>query len=140
MTDSEPVTFTTADGCTLVGDLTIPSGVVHAAAVVCHPHPLYGGDRRNSVVDALFRALPEAGMAAVRFDFRGVGQSTGVHGEGAAEAADVAAAIDLLSGRCGTAVPMYLTGYSFGAAVALGVLDARVAGWVGVAAPLSTGS
>jgi len=53
--------------------------------VVCHPHPLYGGDMRNNVVDALVRALSETGVAAVRFDFRGVGRSGGEHGEGETE-------------------------------------------------------
>jgi alpha/beta superfamily hydrolase len=94
-------------------------------AVVLHPHPRYGGDRHNIVVQALFDALPAAGVAAVRFDF----DSDDI----AAGAADAVAAIDLLPASGGRVV---VVGYSFGALVAGQVIDERVSGWVLVAPPL----
>ena len=111
----------TSDGCSLDGDLSVPDGPVRAAAVICHPHPLYGGDRHNNVVDALFRALPPVGVAALRFDFRGVGRSTGKHGLGVDEGLDLVAALDELSSRW-PALPLIAAGYSFGSMVALGAV------------------
>jgi alpha/beta superfamily hydrolase len=135
---SPPVRFVTADGLTLVGDLHLPGGDPVGAAVVCHPHPRYGGDRGNPVVVALARALAAAGWTALRFDFRGTGTSEGVHGGGRAERADVAAALDAVVDAAGGApVPLLVTGYSFGAAVALSTTDPRIRGWVGVALPLA---
>lgn len=94
-----------------------------AGAVLLHPHPSYGGDRFNVVVDALWRALPAAGVAAVRFDFTSEAVDAGV--------ADAVAAVELLP----AAVPRAIVGYSFGAVVASKVLDDRVAGWALVAPP-----
>jgi len=132
---STAIQLTTIDGLTLVGDLAIPDGPVRAAVSVAHPHPLYGGDRHSPVVDALFRALPAAGFAALRFDFRGVGASEGTHDKGDGERLDVAAALDLLDTMV-PGVPLVAAGYSFGAMVTLNVTDVRVVGWLGVAAPL----
>lgn len=130
------VRLTTIDGLTLVGDLALPDdGTARAAVSIAHPHPLYGGDRHSAVVEAMFRALPAAGFAALRFDFRGVGQSEGRHDEGTGERLDVAAALDLLDTMV-PGVPLVAAGYSFGAFVTLNVTDARVVGWLGVAAPL----
>jgi hypothetical protein len=88
--------------------------------VVCHPHPQYGGDMYNNVVGALVRAALESGFAALRFNFRAVGESEGAHSGGQAEPDDVRAAFAFLaaqpeieSGR------VALAGYSFGAAMAL---------------------
>ena len=86
-------------------------------AVVCHPHPLYGGDMDNNVVVALDACLVKAGWSTVRFNFRGVGSSTGTYGEGAAEADDLAAAISYVEKRGARRV--HLVGYSFGAWVVL---------------------
>ncbi|KJS65677.1 MAG: hypothetical protein JL50_17270 [Peptococcaceae bacterium BICA1-7] len=92
--------------------------------VICHPHPLYGGDMANSVVVALSRALTARGMAALRFNFRGVGQSMGTFAEGVGEVEDALAAVKFLSvlrevdpGRIGMA------GYSFGGMVAMAAGD-----------------
>jgi alpha/beta superfamily hydrolase len=147
---ARPIRITTADGHVLAGDLAEPAGPTGSplgSAVVCHPHPLYGGDRFNVVVDALFHALSAAGFRTLRFDFRAA------HGGGAAETADVVAALDALAaitddaddaddgdgGDGGNAPPPFVVcGYSFGAAVALRTVDPRIAALVAVAPPLST--
>ncbi len=84
--------------------------------VITHPHPLYGGNMDNNVVVTIGRAGAARGWTTLRFNFRGVGQSTGSYGEGLGEAADLAAALDFLQAR--VAGPYYLAGYSFGAYVA----------------------
>jgi alpha/beta superfamily hydrolase len=122
----------TADGQTLAADLADPAGDPRGGVVVCHPHPLYGGDRFHPVVDALFRALPAAGFRTLRFDFRAA------HGGGVAERLDVVAALDALSGPESAGLPLYVAGYSFGALVALGTDDARIAGIVAIAPPLTS--
>jgi uncharacterized protein len=122
------ISLSAPDGAVLAGDLARPVEA-RAAAVLCHPHPAYGGDRHNIVVDALFRALPAAGIAALRFDFRA---------GGGGEQDDVLAALDRLAAEV-PGVPLWLVGYSFGADVALSVDDPRGAGWVAVAPPLRFG-
>lgn len=130
---ADEMSLLTADGHTLVGDLRVPERTV-AGAVLCHPHPAYGGDRHNPVVDALFRTLPAAGVSALRFDFRPLGARTPT-GEGTAERADVVAALHRLATEVDATVPLFLVGYSFGADVALAVGDERHAGWATVAPP-----
>lgn len=85
----------------------------HKAAVVAHPHPLYGGSMNNNVVAAAARALNQAGWTSLCFNFRGIGASTGSYGDGVGEQDDIAACIDFLkmNGVEQTAV----IGYSFGA-------------------------
>ena len=129
---AEQISLLTADGETLAGDLWTPPSPV-AAAVVCHPHPAYGGDRRNVVVDALFHSLADSGVAVLRFDFRRTGRPG--PGGGTAERADVVAAVHRLASAVDLDVPLYLAGYSFGADVALAVGDDRHAGWALVAPP-----
>lgn len=129
---AEGISLLTADGHTLAGDLRAPVGAV-AGAVICHPHPAYGGDRHNPVVDALFRGLSAAGVAVLRFDFRRAARAA--TGEGVAERADVVAALHRLATEVDAGVPVFLAGYSFGADVALSVGDDRHAGWLAVAAP-----
>jgi hypothetical protein len=105
----------------------------HAAAVVCHPHPLFGGTMHNNVVYRMARALERHGLATLRFNFRGVGLSTGRHDEGVGEQDDVRAALAFLaSERPG--VPLWLAGFSFGARVglAVGAEDDRVGRLLGV--------
>jgi alpha/beta superfamily hydrolase len=122
----------TSDGVELAADLA-PADEPWAGAVVCHPHPAYGGDRRHPVVERTFRALAGARVTALRFDFRQAG------GDGTGERLDVLAALDRVAAQVGPAVPLWLVGYSFGADVALSVDDGRVAGWVAVAPPLHVG-
>jgi hypothetical protein len=94
-------------------------------AVVCHPHPLFGGTMTNKVVHMLARALQEAGLPTVRFNFRGVGASAGTHDDGRGEVDDAAAVAAWGAGRW-PEVPLWLAGFSFGAFVAL-VASARLA-------------
>jgi len=107
------------------------------AAVVCHPHPLYGGTMHNKVVFRVAQALGEAGMPVLRFNFRGVGRSTGTYAEGRGEADDVRAALDWLARRFPD-VPLCLAGFSFGSAVGLpvGCADGRVRQIIGVGVPV----
>jgi alpha/beta superfamily hydrolase len=121
----------TADGVAIAADVAVPPDA-RAIAVLCHPHPSFGGDRHAIVIEPLFRELPSLGFGAVRFDFRGAGESGGVHGGGAEEVQDVIAAVDAAVARAGGA-PIAVVGYSFGGAVALAADDDRIAGWVAIA-------
>ena len=83
----------TSDGVRLEHELgPPPAGAPRGEAVICHPHPLGGGDMHNHVVMALSRAARDSGLVALRFNFRGTGRSGGVHAGGAKEALDVEAA------------------------------------------------
>jgi uncharacterized protein len=94
------------------------------AAVVCHPHPLYGGTMNNKVVHVTARALQERGYATVRFNFRGVGSSAGAFDEGRGEADDAAAVAEWAAVRW-PAGPLTLAGFSFGSFVAFQVANRR---------------
>lgn len=118
--------------------LAVPSSPPRAAAVVCHPHPEYGGDMDNPVVTAIADALAADGVAALRFNFGGVGRSQGGYGGGPAEVRDVRAAVDALGAEL-AGLPLAIVGYSFGAWV--GTLAATegapVARVVAVAPPIA---
>lgn len=86
------------------------------AALVCHPHPLYGGTMHNKVVYHAMKALNSFGFPVLRFNFRGAGRSQGVH-DGQAESDDVRAALDWLENEFH--LPVIFAGFSFGAAVGL---------------------
>jgi alpha/beta superfamily hydrolase len=133
----EPVLFGTADGLTIAGELSLTAAAA-GAAVVCHPHPLYGGDMHNHVVSALVRGMTDAGAVTLRFDFRGVGRSEGSHAGSDDERLDVAAAIDTVTALAPDG-PLVLAGYSFGALVGLQVTDPRIDGWLAVAPLLTDG-
>jgi alpha/beta superfamily hydrolase len=107
----------------------------HATAVLCHPHPQYGGTMRSVVISALFEALPERGISCLRFNFRGVEGSEGESTAGREEPLDVLAALDAAADRAARG-PLVLIGWSFGADMALTINDARVAGWAAIAPPL----
>ena len=133
----DPLTITTADGVALEAELApAAGGPPRAAMVLCHPHPLHGGTMRSIVISALFAALPEVGVACLRFNFRGVESSLGVHDEGDGERLDAQAAIATLAAQVPDDVPLVLTGWSFGADVALSVHDERLAAWLAIAGPL----
>jgi hypothetical protein len=96
------------------------SGAAARGAVVCHPHPLYGGSMHNNVVEAALEALWKLGYATLRFNFRGVGASEGEHAGGVAEAEDAKAAMRFLLAQPGIAADgVIMAGYSFGAAIAM---------------------
>jgi alpha/beta superfamily hydrolase len=85
---------------------------------VCHPHPLYGGDMSNKVVHTLSRAFNECGIAALRFNYRGVGSSAGTYDDAVGETLDALAVLDYAAGRW-PGLPLYLAGFSFGGAVSV---------------------
>jgi alpha/beta superfamily hydrolase len=126
------------DGVELEGVLHLPDGVPPFAGVaVCHPHPQYGGDMNNTVVAAVCRALTDRGMAALRFNFRGVGRSTGVYDGGQGETRDAAAAVAFLAEQDAIeSDKVGLAGYSFGAMMALAGADERVKALALVSPPL----
>ena len=111
-----------SDGISLDGVLAIPEQPIGSspAVVVCHPHPILGGDMDNPIVTAICRALDRCGLASLRFNFRGVGRSEGEFTNGLNEQSDLLAAVETLSlwpGIDGERVG--LAGYSFGATVVL---------------------
>jgi len=112
-------------------------GSPRGVALVLHPHPLGGGTMHNKVVFRAAAALYDAGLIALRINFRGVGQSTGVHDEGRGELDDVRAGLDYLSQQY-PAQPITLCGFSFGARVGLevGIHDPRVEYLIGIGTPL----
>jgi hypothetical protein len=114
-----------------------PEGAPRGAAVVCHPHPLFGGTMHTKAVYRAAQALNEAGLIALRFNFRGVGSSTGSYEEGVGEQDDVRAALDWLAERYPT-VPLVAGGFSFGSIVGLsvGAEDERVVGLLGLGLPV----
>lgn len=95
-----------------------PEGVVtRAAAVVCHAHPLHGGMMHFKVVFRAAKALQNQGVAALRFNFRGVGRSEGTHDRGVGEQDDVRQALSEIARRL-PGLPLLLGGFSFGSAMA----------------------
>lgn len=134
----ERITFAAGD-ITLEGLVSVPVEPARIGIVVCHPHPLYGGEMRNNVVSALVDRFQRLGWATLRFNFRGVGASGGEHGGGVAEIEDVKSAVTALLAR-GTFPTVAVAGYSFGSMVGLkaGAEDARVHKLIGVALPVAT--
>jgi alpha/beta superfamily hydrolase len=106
------------------------------AAVVCHPHPLFGGTLHNKVVFHTMKALNSFGFPVLRFNFRGTGLSEGEHDHGNGEVEDVRAALDWLEGEFH--LPLVFAGFSFGAAVGLRAAsaDARVETLIAVGTPV----
>jgi len=109
-----------------------------SAAVVCHPHPLFGGTLHNKVTHAAAEAIVHAGLPVLRFNFRGAGASGGRHDHGLGEQEDLTAVLDHLAGRF-PGRPLLVAGYSFGAFVGLrvGCRDPRVAALIGIGAPVA---
>ena len=106
------------------------------AAVVCHPHPLFGGTLHNKVVFHATKALQGFGFPVLRFNFRGTGLSEGEHDEGRGELDDVRTALDWLAKEF--SLPLVFAGFSFGAAVGLRASadDPRVVGLIGLGTPV----
>jgi uncharacterized protein len=106
------------------------------AAVVCHPHPLYGGTMHNRVVFHAAKALSRFGFPVLRFNFRGAGLSAGEHDCGRGEVEDVRAALEWLYGEF--RLPIVFAGFSFGAAVGLKAAspDPRVPALISIGTPV----
>ncbi|MGH8978285.1 MAG: alpha/beta hydrolase [Acidimicrobiia bacterium] len=138
MTATEALVLHTSDGVALEAQYAPPVDETRGSVVLCHPHPQYGGTMRSIVVSALFEQLPDAGYGCVRFNFRGVEGSAGAHAGGELETEDVRAALEYAAGLR-LSGPLALAGWSFGADMALSVIDARLGGWVGIAPPLRFG-
>jgi len=113
------------------------AGSIRGVALVLHPHPLFGGTMHNKVVFRAAAALNDAGLIALRINFRGVGQSTGTHDEGYGERDDVRAALDYLAQNY-PGQEITLCGFSFGARVGLevGIDDDRVALLISIGTPV----
>lgn len=140
---SGTVTFPCRD-IALEGEIKIPQGdPPFPGVIVCHPHPLYGGDMLNNVITAIWQTLAKQSMAALRFNFRGVGSSQGRYDGGNGECEDVRAALDYLVSRPEIDASLVgLSGYSFGAGIALSVAasDKRVKQLALVSPPLPDAS
>jgi alpha/beta superfamily hydrolase len=110
-------------------------GATHAA-LVCHPHPLYGGTLHNKVVFHTMKALNSFGFPVLRFNFRGAGLSAGEHDNGTGELEDVKTALDWIDSEF--RLPLIFAGFSFGAAVGLRVAcpDPRVKALIGLGIPV----
>ncbi len=107
--------------------------------LVCHPHPLYGGNMFNNVVKAIKNTLLNNGFACLRFNFRGAGQSEGTYDEGKGERKDVAAALDYLETLdFVNKDALIVSGYSFGCWVSMNAVveDPRPKALVGISPPL----
>jgi alpha/beta superfamily hydrolase len=131
----ERLTVHVPDGVELEAEVDVPDGA-RASVLLAHPHPLYGGSMRGGAPAALFDDLPSRGIAALRFNFRGVEGSTGTHDRGIDERHDVAAAVDELARRA-PGLPIVVCGWSFGGDVSLCIVDDRIAGWCPIAPPLA---
>ena len=118
-----------------------PAEAARGIAVIAHPHPLFGGTMDNKVVQTLARAFVACGWTTVRFNFRGVGASEGVHDEGRGELEDMLNVV----GQLAPEGPLAIAGFSFGAFVASGAVhqlwserDLRQIVLVGTAAARNT--
>jgi alpha/beta superfamily hydrolase len=109
------------------------------AALVCHPHPLFGGTMHNKVVYQAAKSLDALGLPVLRFNFRGAGTSAGQHDQGNGEQADVDAALDFLANEF-PGLPVLLAGFSFGCWVGLrvGCKDQRVAELIALGTPVNS--
>ncbi len=120
------VTFASGD-VFLEGVLSLPDGAgPFAGGVVCHPHPQMGGTMHNNVVDGLCMGLAGAGIATLRFNFRGVGKSTGTHTGEPGEIEDARGALTFLASQPGIDPErLGMAGYSFGARITLRLAESE---------------
>jgi alpha/beta superfamily hydrolase len=109
------------------------------AAVICHPHPLFGGTMHNKVVYNAAKTMDALGIPVLRFNFRGAGMSAGEHDKGRGEQGDVQAALDYLAAQF-PGTPLLLAGFSFGSLVGLrvGCRDTRVKELIGIGIPVNS--
>lgn len=120
----------------LLWDSPASEGAPPLAALVCHPHPLFGGTMHNKVVYQAAKSLHRFGLRVLRFNFRGAGLSEGAHDRGQGEQDDARAALDFLAAEYPGA-RLLVAGFSFGAWVGLrvGCADSRVAELIGIGLP-----
>jgi len=117
--------------------LDLPAGEPRAVAVFGHPHPLHGGTMHTKALYQAAKAMPRIGVAALRFNFRGVGQSTGTFDSGPGEKDDFRAALSFVEERFPD-LPIWTAGMSFGSWIALsvGAEDPRVSLLLAIAPPV----
>src|SRR5271168_4366338 len=115
------------------------AGAPAMAAVVCHPHPLFGGTMHNKVVYHAMKTFQAFGLPVLRFNFRGAGLSEGTHDNGHGEKDDLRAALDWMQQEYGR--PLLFAGFSFGSSVGLRVCcgHPRVAGMAALGLPVNAG-
>jgi alpha/beta superfamily hydrolase len=128
------LTLSAGSGVTLDARLSVPAGA-RGGVAVCHPHPLYGGDMDNPVVVRAVEVCGDAGLATLRFNFRGVGASTGTHDEGRGEADDLKSALAHLRATLGENALVAAAGYSFGSMVTARVAAGETLAGVALIAP-----
>lgn len=138
MTGLSGNTFFEGPGGRIEAIIKEPSAPVTRAAIVCHPHPLFGGTMHNKVVFRIARAFQDAGFAVLRFNFRGAGQSEGEHDDGLGEQDDLRAAIEFIEEKYPRA-EVWLAGFSFGSSVMLraAACDERIRAFVAAGVPVS---
>jgi alpha/beta superfamily hydrolase len=104
--------------------------------LICHPHPQYGGNMFNNIVSGIFNKLVQNGISCLRFNFRGVGKSTGSHSNGSGELSDVHACINFLINEKNFEKVM-LCGYSYGAAIGCSAVkySEKIIGFISVSYP-----
>lgn len=129
-----PVTIVVDATTSLEGEFR--GGTGDLGVLITHPHPQHGGTMHTPVPTALFDAAAQLDIAALRFNFRGVGGSTGSHDKGVGERDDVRAGIDALIDHA-SVDRVIIAGWSFGADVGLAVDHDQLVGWFAVAPPLS---
>ena len=106
-------------------------------ALILHPHPEHGGTMNNKITYYMFQTFAERGFSTLRFNFRGVGRSQGVHDRGEGELSDAAAALDWMQELNPNAPYVWVAGFSFGAWIGMQLLMRRpeIRGWISVSPP-----
>jgi uncharacterized protein len=137
MTDLSGNTFFEGPAGRIEAIVKEPVPPVKRAAIVCHPHPLFGGTMHNKVAFRIARSFQDAGFAVLRFNFRGVGGSEGVHDNGLGEQDDLRAAIEFVDAKYHES-EVWIAGFSFGAAVMLRAVscDDRVRALIAAGVPV----
>ncbi|MFX0076258.1 MAG: alpha/beta hydrolase [Candidatus Hermodarchaeota archaeon] len=104
--------------------------------LICHPHPQYGGNMFNNVVSGVFNKLKQKDISCLRFNFRGVGKSTGTHSDGSGELSDVKTCIDFLINEKNHE-KIIICGYSYGAAIGCSAINYsdKVNGYISISFP-----
>jgi len=138
----EKTLFIPAEGFQIEAAVYVPEAppMLHPGAVICHPHPQYGGDMHNNVVMGVQEALADAGFATLRFNFRGVGRSGGGLAGPDGDPEDVTRVAEYLRSTPGVDKKrMAIVGYSYGAMVGLaaGMLTPGIAALVGISPPVA---